>query len=402
MSTPANSESQTRTDHRFMMAAIRYARKHAGLTGTNPAVACLIVKEGDEASGLSGKWICGRGVTAIGGRPHAEASALQEAAENAKGATAYVTLEPCAHHGLTPPCAQTLIDAGVARVVTAQLDPDSRVNSLGHQMLLDAGINVAEFSSPVEKGSDETSPTVEAAKWSLRGYLSRKTRKRPWVTLKLAITSDGYLGLRGSGQVSITGPVTNAQTHLMRARYDAILVGSGTAIADDPSLTCRLNGLDDRSPIRIVLENSTAIAPDCKLLETATHVTTYLACPQSKLKERKHDLQDCACKFLACDMVDGKIALPELLADLSDIGISTLMVEGGKEIAKSFLNADLIDEIILYVGREKMADKEQAKTNAAWISWPTLPDAIPDGFRVESHWQYGTDKAIRMVRAQTY
>ena len=372
---------QSTNDLRYMQAAIRYAARHIGITGTNPSVACLIVAgEGED------RWIAGRGVTAPGGRPHAEPVALADAGDHAKGACAYLTLEPCAHHGLTPPCATTLIDAGIKRVVCAQLDPDTRVNSKGLDMLRKSGIEVVENIATKE------------AEWGLRGYLSRKSRSRPWVTLKLAITSDGYLGINGERQVAITGPLTNTQTHLMRARSDAILVGSGTAIADDPSLTCRLEGMEQFSPVRIILENETKISNQSNLITQAINIETYLACPQTNLKNRKSDLAGTGCKFIACDTVEGTIALPELLADLAAIGISTLMVEGGKKIAKAFLENQLVDEIILYVGREKMADKPAAQTNAHWISWPTLPDAIPEGFKIDGHWQFGTDKAIRMVK----
>ena len=372
-------------DLRFMQAAIRYARRHVGITSTNPSVACLIIADG-EGGEDDERWIAGRGVTQIGGRPHAEAIALAEAGQYAIGACAYVTLEPCAHHGVTVPCATTLIDSGVSRVVTAQRDPDSRVNSKGLKMLADAGIEVVEGVGECE------------AAWGIRGYLSRKSRSRPWVTLKLAITSDGYMGLNGSGQIAITGPVTNAQSHLMRARADAILVGSGTAINDDPSLTCRLPGIEERSPIRIVLENANRVPADSNFVKLASRFQTYIACPQERLHQRKQQLAPTPCKFIACDTKNGNIALPELLADLADIGIGLLMVEGGQKIAKAFLHDQLVDEIILYVGREKMADKPAAKSNAAWISWPTLPDAIPEGFHISHQWQYGTDKAIRMIR----
>ncbi|MCF6322374.1 MAG: bifunctional diaminohydroxyphosphoribosylaminopyrimidine deaminase/5-amino-6-(5-phosphoribosylamino)uracil reductase RibD [Rhizobiaceae bacterium] len=368
-------------DQRYMHAAIRYARRHAGVTGTNPSVACLIV-----AGEKGNQWIAGRGITAVGGRPHAEPVALEEAGKFAKGATAYVTLEPCAHHGATPPCATTLIEAGVERVVVAQLDPDGRVNSKGLHMLREAGIKV------------QKNIETEEAAWGLRGYLSRKTKSRPWVILKLAVTADGYLGLRGAANIAISGPVANAQTHLLRARMDAILVGSGTAIIDEPALTCRLSGLENRSPIRIFVENDKPVPTNSKAIKTASRVETFIACPQEKLEERKQQLAGTHCKFIACDTRDGKIALPELLADLADTGISTLMVEGGKKIAESFLENMLVDEILLYVSRDKMADKPKAKTNANWISWPTLPDAIPEGFHIKGHWQYGTDKAIRMVR----
>ena len=372
-------------DLRFMQAAIRYARRHAGITGTNPSVACLIV-----AREHAQPWIAGRGVTQIGGRPHAEPIALAQAGRFAKGACAYVTLEPCAHHGVTIPCAKTLIESQVSRVVVAQRDPDSRVDSKGLQMLRDAGIEVVEDIAG------------DLASWGIRGYLSRKTRLRPWVVLKLAVTSDGYMGLEGAGQVAITGAIANAQTHLMRARADAIMIGSGTTINDDPSLTCRIAGIEDRSPVRIVVENNHAIERQSKFVDLAAKIETFIACPQQKLEQRKRQLAGTSCKFIACDIKQDKIALPELLADLADIGIGTLMVEGGRKLAQSLLEDQLVDEIILYISREKMADKPAAKSatnnRSSWITWPTLPDAIPTGFQISGQWRFGSDKAIRMTK----
>ena len=249
-----------------MAAAIRLARRHQGLTGTNPSVACVLVHE-DGLGGQSGPVIVGSGVTAIGGRPHAEPLALAEAADLANGATAYVTLEPCAHHGSTPPCAQTLIEAGVAKVVTAVVDPDARVNTRGHAMLRDVGLEVVEGIG------------AEAAVDGLAAYLTHKASKRPQVTLKLALSADGFLGIRGQGQVAITGPVANAQSHLMRARHQAILVGAGTLKADDPSLTCRIPGMEQRSPIRVVLQGGEP--PDL----SATVFRTAL------------ETRDCLCRF---------------------------------------------------------------------------------------------------------
>ena len=207
------------TDLRFMAAAIRLAERHVGLTGTNPSVSTLIVRrDGGVAR------IVGRGITALGGRPHAETAALAEAGEAARGATAYVTLEPCAHHGRTPPCAEALVAAGVARVVSASADPDPRVDGKGHAILRAAGIEVV--------------PAVmakEAAR-TISGYLTRHLRHRPEVTLKMALSADGMIGLKGRGQVAITSALANAQTHLVRARSDAILVGIGLLLSVKPVL----------------------------------------------------------------------------------------------------------------------------------------------------------------------
>ncbi len=223
----------TADDERFMAEAIEISHRHLGQTGTNPSVGCLIVRDGV---------VVGRAVTAIGGRPHAEPQALAEAGERAEGATAYVTLEPCSHYGKTPPCANALIAAKVARVVISVTDPDERVSGRGIAMLRDAGIRV------------DTGILEKEGRRSLAGYLMRQTNKRPYVTLKLAVSADGMIGRRGEGQVRITGDLARAAVQTLRAESDAILVGIGTAVVDDPELTVRTPGLEGRSPIRIVLD----------------------------------------------------------------------------------------------------------------------------------------------------
>lgn len=241
----------TREDERFMAAALRLARRNLGLTSTNPSVGCIIVNEGT---------IVGRAVTASGGRPHAETQALAEAGEQARGATAYVTLEPCSHHGKTPPCADALIASGIARVVVSILDPDERVAGRGVVMLRDAGIAV-DIGTLHEEGGRV-----------LEAYLMRQQKKRPHVTLKLAVSADGMIGRKGEGQVRISGAVARAQVQILRAETDAILVGIGTAVADDPQLTVRIPGLEERSPIRIVLDRRLDLPLDSKLVRTARDV----------------------------------------------------------------------------------------------------------------------------------
>ncbi len=220
-----------------MEAARRLSLRHVGLTAENPSVGALIVQgTGDAAR------IVGRGVTALGGRPHAERVALAEAGASAPGSTAYVTLEPCAHHGRTSPCANALVEAGVARVVVGAPDPDPRVDGRGVAILRAAGVDV--------RCLDE-SPSATRA---FEGFLWRLRYGRPYVTLKMAVSADGAVGRLGAERLGISGRIANRQVHLMRAASDAIAVGVGTAIADDPLLTCRLPGLAGRSPARIVVD----------------------------------------------------------------------------------------------------------------------------------------------------
>ncbi|MBB2710004.1 bifunctional diaminohydroxyphosphoribosylaminopyrimidine deaminase/5-amino-6-(5-phosphoribosylamino)uracil reductase RibD [Rhizobium sophoriradicis] len=247
--------SITPHDESFMAAAIRLSRRHLGRTATNPSVGCLIVKDGV---------VVGQAVTALGGRPHAEPQALAEAGELARGATVYVTLEPCSHHGKTPPCAEALIAYGVARVVISVTDPDPRVSGRGISMLREAGIEVDAGVLEAE------------GRRSLAGYLTRQTKNRPYVTLKLAVSADGMIGRAGEGQVAITGPEARAEVQALRAETDAILVGIGTAISDDPLLTVRTPGLEAQSPIRIVLDPSLALPLTSKLVATARDVPVIL------------------------------------------------------------------------------------------------------------------------------
>lgn len=328
---------QNGIDQRFMAAAIRLARHNEGLTGTNPSVACVLVRDDGE-----GAHIIASAITAPGGRPHAEPIALAEAGSLAKGATAYVTLEPCAHHGRTPPCAQTLIDAGIARVVTAVVDPDERVNEKGHAMLRTEGIEVAAGCM------------AEAAAEGLSAYLIQKAKNRAQVTLKLAVSADGFIGVEGEGQVLITGPVARAQSHLMRARHHAILVGAGTVIEDDPELTCRLPGLEARSPIRILLDPNGRVPTSAAAVRTAGQGRTIVVLGKEVPQAHRSALQDAGCTIMPCELENGRVALPELLEDLAAVGIHSVLVEGGAKTAAAFLQEGLVDELMLFTGAGKI------------------------------------------------
>jgi len=357
------------TDRRFMAAAIRMSRRHLGLTSTNPSVGTLIVRDGR---------IIGRGVTAIGGRPHAETQALAEAGTAARGATAYVTLEPCAHHGRTPPCAEALVAAGIARVVGAAADPDDRVSGRGYAILRAAGIEVVEGVMAREAAD------------LMAGYLTRSSSKRPEVTLKLALSADDMIGRRGAGQVPITGGIARAQVHLMRAEADAILVGVGTVEEDDPELGVRLPGLEARSPIRIVLDRQARLPMMSKLALSARSLPLYVAVGPEASPVRRSSLEMLGVQFLATEMHEGRIALPELLEDLAARGVSTVLVEGGAATARMFLRDGVVDRIALFRGTTAIG--------AGGIAAPVTPETIPEGFRLVREARYGVDRYWEWVK----
>jgi len=360
-------------DRRFMAAALRYSRKHAGLTGTNPAVGTLIVRDDG-----NGPVIVGRGVTALGGRPHAETEALAEAGDKARGATAYVTLEPCAHHGRTPPCANALVAAGVVRVVGAASDPDPRVSGKGYAILRAAGIEVVERV------------LAEEADGQLAGYLTRSLKQRPQVTLKLALSADGMIGRPGEGQIAITGPISRRQVHLMRAEADVIVVGINTALADDPDLTVRLPGLESRSPVRLVLDRQARLSPQGRLARSAEAVPVYLAVGPEADAARKAVLAAMGVKLLATDTFEGRIALPELLEDLAAQGMMNVMVEGGAETARNLLADDMVDRIVIFQGPDRLG--------ADGIAAPIDRDHIPAGFRLVREARFGDDTYAEWTR----
>jgi len=315
-------------DRAFMAVAIRLARRGLGRTAENPSVGCVLVRDGA---------VLARARTADGGRPHAETRALDLAGPAARGATAYVTLEPCAHWGRTPPCAEALVAAGVSRVVVALADPDPRVDGGGLAILRGAGIEVV------------TGVLAEAATDALAGYLARRTLGRPRVTLKLASSLDGRIATATGASRWITGPEARARGHLMRARHDAILVGAGTVRADDPDLTCRLAGMAGRSPVRVVLDGGLSLVPHSRLTRTAKAVPTWVICREGADAARQEALQGLGVEILPV-AADGD-ARPEVgaaLAALASRGIGGLLVEGGAAVAASFLSADLVDEIALF------------------------------------------------------
>nr|WP_167507726.1 bifunctional diaminohydroxyphosphoribosylaminopyrimidine deaminase/5-amino-6-(5-phosphoribosylamino)uracil reductase RibD [Rhizobium glycinendophyticum] len=338
-----------------MREAIALSLTHVGRTGSNPSVGCLIVKDGR---------IVGRGVTAPGGRPHAEPQALAEAGDEARGATAYVTLEPCSHHGKTPPCANAIVAAGIARVVVAVADPDPRVSGQGLKILADADIEVTIGILQKE------------ARRAMGGYLTRQTKGRPQVTLKLAVSSDGMLGKLGAGQIAITGFESKEEVHRLRAASDAILVGIGTALADDPELTVRLPGMEGASPIRIVLDRRAELPASSKLAKSARDVPVLLAVAPSAIGNRK------ALEGLGVEIVE-TTGLEDLLHILAERGISSLMVEGGARVAGDLLAQGLVDRIHLYTG--------DAVVGEGGIASPITREFRPAGFVLLEEKTFGRD-----------
>lgn len=361
-----------RRDKRYMDAAIRLSRWHLARTGTNPSVATVLVNDLG-----NGPVIVGTGVTALGGRPHAEAAALAEAGEHAKGATAYVTLEPCAHHGRTPPCANALVDAGVTRAVCALTDPDERVSGAGFAILEAGGIEITKDCSAHE------------AQTILGAYLNRSVTKQAQVTLKLAVSKDGKIGKKDEPNFAITGAQARAQSHILRATHDAIIIGIGTALADDPTLTCRLPGLEERSPSRIVLDTGGRLPLDCKLVHTIDQAPLYVATayPQS---DNAQALAAKGVNIVSCDLYKGRIALPELMEDLAAIGISNVLVEGGAEIARAYLADKLVRSIALF--------ESDVVVGHNGIMSPFAKDNLPDGFAINRQFQYGDDRLIEVER----
>lgn len=357
----------TDLDRRFMAEAIALARTHEGQTGSNPSVGTVIVAET-----ATGPVIVGRGVTALGGRPHAEPQALEQAGDAARGATAYVTLEPCAHHGRTPPCAEALANAGIARVVGAASDPDPRVSGKGYQILRDAGVVVDEGLM------------AEEAVYGLAGYLTRRTKNRAHVTLKLAVSANGMIGIEDRGQVAITGREAREQVHRQRAVADVILIGAGTARNDDPELTCRLEGLEARSPIRLVLDEHLTLPVASKLAMTAREVPLWIATSAEPSDPARAALAEAGAEFFAAEIADGRIALPELLEDIAQRGLSTVYVEGGAAVARAFLDEGLVDRLHIFTGPAELAGEG--------IAAPVTRESVPATFAHRRTEWYGGDR----------
>jgi diaminohydroxyphosphoribosylaminopyrimidine deaminase/5-amino-6-(5-phosphoribosylamino)uracil reductase len=315
------------TDRRFMDLALSLGRRGLGRTWPNPAVGAVIVKDGV---------IVGRGWTQPGGRPHAEVEALRRAEEAARGATMYVTLEPCSHYGKSPPCADAIIAAGISRVVSALEDPNPDVAGAGHARLRAAGIAVE-----IGIGADE-------ARRDHAGHIRRMRDGRPHVMLKLAISADGKAGAAGGKPVAITGEAARDRVHVLRAQSDAIMIGIGTAIADDPMLTCRLPGMAEYSPVRVVTDSMLRLPVQSRLVQSARVTALWVIAGMEAPRSAEAALQAHGVEVLRADANAGRLAIAAVLKLIAARGITRLMVEGGPTLAAAFVADDLVDEAILF------------------------------------------------------
>lgn len=312
-------------DTAHMRAALALARRGLGEVWPNPAVGCVIIRDGR---------VVGRGWTQPGGRPHGETEALARAGAAAGGATAYISLEPCCHWGKTPPCTDALIGAAIARVVVPIEDPDPRVSGAGIARLRAAGI-------AVESGLC----AAEAAELNA-GFLMRMRGGRPLVTLKLATTLDGRIATHAGESRWITGDAARARAHLLRASHDAVMIGSGTALRDDPSLTCRLPGLGHRSPVRLVFDSRLRVPLTHSVVAEARRVPTWFLTLRNGDGPRQEAFRACGVELVEVDAdAAGAIDLGAALRALGARGLTRILVEGGAHLAASLLRAGLVDRL---------------------------------------------------------
>jgi diaminohydroxyphosphoribosylaminopyrimidine deaminase / 5-amino-6-(5-phosphoribosylamino)uracil reductase len=347
-------------DQRFMQLALTLGWRGLGRTWPNPAVGAVVVKD---------DVIVGRGWTQPGGRPHAEVVALGRAGPAARGATLYVTLEPCSHFGKSPPCADAIIAAGIVRVVAAVEDPNPEVAGKGHAKLRAAGIAV------------DVGRCAAAAARDHAGHFRRMREHRPHVVLKLAVSADEKIAAAGGKPIAITGEAARRRVHLLRAQSDAILVGIGTVLADDPLLTCRLPGMEKRSPVRVVLDNGLRIPGDSRLVHTARETPLWVMASELAEAPAAAKLGAAGAHVFGLAPRD-KPGLDPLavLHMLSDKGITRLMVEGGSRVASSFVAAGLVDEVWLLRGPDAVG----AEGIAALDALPLTAITQSPAFRVRA------------------
>ena len=316
------------TDRIHMIAALGLGRRGLGTTWPNPSVGCVVVRDGR---------VVGRGYTGSGGRPHAEPTALSQAGPAARGATAYVTLEPCCHWGRTPPCTGALIAAGIARVVIASLDPDERVNHQGVKQLRGAGL-IVEHGLLAEQAQDD-----------LSGFLYRVSQKRPMITLKLATTLDGKIATVSGESQWITGAEARRMAHVLRGQHDGVLAGIGTVLADDPELTCRIPGFRPIPVVRIVADSHVRTPPGSRLARGAREAPVWVMVRSAKGSDggldRGKTLTDLGVRVMEVPADQNGLDPAALLRVLASEGLTRVLVEGGGLVAASFMRDGLVDRI---------------------------------------------------------
>lgn len=314
----------TQTDVSHMRAALALARRGLGNTWPNPSVGCVIVRDGR---------VVGRGNTAPGGRPHAEPVALAMAADQAKGATAYVSLEPCCHWGRSPPCTDALIAAGISRIVVAATDPDPRVNGEGLAKLKAAGIEV------------ETGLLQAEAAEILIGFNYHITLDRPMVTLKLASTLDGRIATQGGESQWITDTPARRLGHAMRGRHDAVMVGVGTVLADNPDLTCRIPGFRPTPNVRVIADSHLRTPLTSRLMATAAETPTWFLLREGTNLAREEAFTEIGAKLIKIPGSTAGVDLKAAMTALNALGLTRILVEGGGQLAAALLRSDLVDRV---------------------------------------------------------
>lgn len=338
------------SDARLMRAALALARRGLGRTWPNPSVGCVIVKDG---------MVVGRGWTQPGGRPHAETEALARAGRSAKGANVYVTLEPCCHHGKTAPCTDALIAAGIRRAVVAVEDPDPRVAGNGIAALRAAGIAV------------ELGLCADEAREINAGFMSSITRGRPLVTLKLATSLDGRLAVASGESRWITGELARARSHLLRATHDAVMVGSGTVVADDPELTCRLPGLSDRNPVRVIIDGGMRVPLTARIVADARQMPTWFVVRHGIAGERRTALASSGVEVIDVpSTAAGETDLAAALVALAGRGITRILVEGGARLAATLVRGDMVDRIAWFRAPSLIGGDGRAALDAIGVAAP--------------------------------
>ena len=359
-----------------MRTALALGRQALGTTWPNPAVGCVLVA----ADGH----VAAHGVTGAGGRPHAETQALAQAGNRMPGGTAYVTLEPCAHRGATPSCAEKLAEAGIARVVVGTRDPDPRTDGAGAALLAGAGVTVTY------------GPHEDDARRLHAGHVCRVRLGRPQVTLKLAASLDGRIATSTGASQWLTGPMARQHAHLLRARHDAILVGAGTALRDDPELTCRLPGLGDRSPVRVVMIGAKTPLPSGRLVSTLGSAPLWLLVTAERRPEAR-ELRAAGAEVLelAADSC-GRPSLGPALAALGARGLTSVLVEGGQAIATALLRNRLVDALVWY-GADAIVGSDGLAAIGA-LSRTALPETTD--FRTVRARRIGPDHVRFLERAR--
>jgi diaminohydroxyphosphoribosylaminopyrimidine deaminase/5-amino-6-(5-phosphoribosylamino)uracil reductase len=371
-------DTQEALDARFMAAALNLGRRNLGATWPNPAVGALAVRmESNQPV------VIARGFTAKGGRPHAEAMALVAAGEASRGATLYVTLEPCAPHGAMAPCANAIIAAGVARVVLPMEDPNPQISGKGIALLKGEGVSVTT-------GVCATEAALEHA-----GHIRRVKDGRPLIILKLAVSADGKSGLAGRRPVDISGHGSRSEAHMLRAVCDAVAVGVGTVIADDPILTCRLPGMSDRSPIRIVLDGSLRTPLGSRLVKSAREVPLWLIACDDAPAAAEAKLKEAGAEVLRVSAGTGsKLDLVAAFEALGARGLTRLLIEGGPILSAALIQADLVDEAVVV-----QSPKVLGQGNLAAIDGLPLAALLENPkLRVIERRAVGPDRLTRLVR----